>query len=333
MKTTIKTSLGLTAAAALVAPAASGSLILLAGFNKFDDNPAGATANFTKSGADEGLLAANSSITFVGGARGGSSDTGGSTDNWYGPEPASGDTRGIETNQDPFNTSTGGTNPTLNDPYVFETDPTAGERLDPNYPVVGTAPALNGAPTPSNLSPSGTSSTANGRIRNLNGTDLFVINSLPDTIELGYLLFDSFVGDASTGTNSRGSFEQFTIGISRAPGSSLGDITEEVSVIAGYAGVNSLSGTPFNGPLPSPTDVENEIDYGVGTNYLDYVVDLRGYELAPNDELTIGFNFTGIDGAVLRGDNFALVAIPEPSSALALGGLLGLTLLGSRRRK
>ena len=307
-----KTLFGAAAAAVVTTQACSADLILLAGFNKFEDQSNGV---LVQKAADEGLFSATSEMSY----RGGSTSTGGSTDNFYGSEVGV----GVMTNQLPFNTTTSGTNPTINGPYVFEDDPSGADRLVSTYSPI---------PQPSNVAPDGvTSSTANGRIRNMNGADLVVTNDSMETYFLRYLVFDSFVGDVSTNTNSTGTLEPFTVNLVRG-GISVSTVGVLPSI--GYAGHNSLSGEAVDTPLANPNSVNNLIDFGTGTNYLDYIVDLGGIEFAPGDRVEIGFNYTSSNGGILRGDNFAVLAtIPEPSSALALGGLLGLGLLSSRRRK
>ncbi|TWU16706.1 PEP-CTERM sorting domain-containing protein [Allorhodopirellula heiligendammensis] len=321
MKIRHLTILSLAACASLIPRSASAEL--LAGFHQFD-LVTQVGVGYTKAGADEGVFAATSSITY----NTGSTDTGGSTDNWYGPDgslaypgpagawtPASG---GAMTNQTPIAANSPGT---VNGPYVFEATNPAGLRLAPGY-------ATN-APTPPNTI-GGADSTADGRIRSFNGTDVQIENSTSTTYRLDSFVFDAFVGDVST-AGAIVNMEDFVLTYFGADGSTS---SANVSVSAGYAGYNTQSGEDVNEALANPLIVNNQIDYGVGTNYLDYVVNLNGFLLKPGDIISIGLNATAVGGTA-RGDNFAFfgTAVPEPSSTLALGMLFGIGAWNLRRKR
>jgi hypothetical protein len=265
--------------------------ILLAGFHEFN-------AGFTgKTGADQGLFTG-------GGTRITASDTsnnGGSTDGFYGP-----DTLGIATNQGPFNTSG----------YLFETSSLSDPRLLPGYAA--------GAPNPS-----APGTFMNGQVLDLGGADLFVQNTSTTTYNLDALYFDSFLGDNSVNTTLN--MGSFIVSIS---GGARPSFSFPRNVTSGFAGYHSQSSVPLDGaltPVSGQYLIDNQIDYGFGTNYSDYVLDLTGVELRPNETIQVRFNILGLDAAA-RGDNFALVAVPEPSSALlAFGGLLATGFLRRRR--
>ncbi|TWT66124.1 PEP-CTERM sorting domain-containing protein [Allorhodopirellula solitaria] len=299
---------------------------LLAGFHQFDEVTQ-VGVGYTKAGADEGIFAALSSITY----NTGSTNTGGSTDNWYGPDgsyvypgapgawaPASG---GALTGQTPIAANSPGT---INPPYVFETTNPAGPRLDPTY-------GGGSIPVPPNQI-GGNDSTADGRIRSFNGTDVQIENNTSTIYRLDTFVFDAFVGDVST-AGAEVNMEDFVLTYFGADGSTSSAF---VNVTEGYAGYNTQSGEDVNEALGDPLLVNNEIDYGFGTNYLDFVVDLNGFILNPGDIVSIGLNSTAINGTA-RGDNFAFfgtpTAVPEPSSALAIGALVSLGALIRRRKR
>lgn len=278
---------------------------LLVGFNKFSDEARG--RSITKSSADEGVFAASSTITYCLG----STSTGGSVDNWYGPDSAA--SGGHITNQTPFDGASNGA-------YLSEAQ---GGNARSNASYAKTAP------TPSMTTAGGGSSSANGRILSLNGTDIFVTNNSNASYRIDTLLFDSFLGGVSNNSQNL-SFTKFTFTTFRNDGSMA---TSNFTVTKSFAGVNMQSGESTNQAMSDPNLVNNMIDFGVGTNYIDYVVDLGGLILRPGDSFSLGFNVIG--SGLARGDNFAIIGthLPEPMTALAFGGLLGLGLLDRRRRR
>ncbi|TWT66123.1 PEP-CTERM sorting domain-containing protein [Allorhodopirellula solitaria] len=286
--------------------AAAGTLLV--GFHQFGDASRG--SSITRNHGDEGVFAASSTITY----NGGSTSTGGSTDNYYGADNAS--SIGFQTNQTPFDPVADVTN----GPYLYEVSG-GNARQNSSYAA--------SAPQPSNTTGSGAVTTADGRVRNLNGTDLYVRNDTSSAYLIDRLLFDSFLGDVSD-NSQRGILGQFPVTIFRNDGTIP---SRNLSVTQGFAGYNMQSGESVDQSMTNPNLVDNLIDYGVGTNYMDYVVELGGFILNPGEAFTVGFNVIG--SGVARGDNFAIVGrpVPEPMTALAFAGMLGMGVLGRRRRK
>lgn len=293
---------------------------LLAGFHQFD-LVTQIGVGFTKVGADEGTFAAASTITY----NTGSSNIGGSTDNWYGPDGTNvyngtntGVVGGQITNQTPFAANSPGT---TNPPYVFETTGPADPRLAPGFGI--------NAPTPPTKI-GGNDSTGDGRIRSFNGTDVQIENNTNIVYRVNSFVFDAFIGDVP-GDGSVVNMENFVLTYFGADDTTSSQI---VSVTAGYAGYHMQSGEGLNSPLTNPLVVSNQVVYGPGMNYIDYVVNLNGFILNPGDIISIGLNSTSLGGTA-RGDNFAFLgtAIPEPSSALAIAALLGLGALTRLRKR
>lgn len=287
---------------------------LLAGFHKFDTVTG---VGYEKTGADKGTFAANATISYDTG----STNTGGSTDNWYGPDGTNvydgtntGVVGGHITNQTPFAANT--TNPL----YVFETTGPADPRLNPVFGI--------NAPTPPNMI-DGNDSTGDGRINGFNGTDITMTNVTSQVYRLDSFVFDAFVGGV-TDPAAFVNIEDFVLVYQGFDGSTF---SQAIGVSAGYAGYHSQTGEGLNSPLLNPLIVNNQIDYGIGMNYFDYVVNLDGLIMNPGDSVSIGLNSTANSG-MARGDNFAFfgTAVPEPSSVLAIAAVLGLG-VWKRRRK
>ncbi len=281
---------------------------LLVGFHKFGDFARGKSV--TRNPADEGVFAASSTITY----NGGSTSTGGSTDNYYGADSAS--KFGFKTNQTPFDLVTD----VSNGPYLYEASG-GNARQSASY-------AAN-APTPANTTSTGAVSTADGRIRNLNGTDIYLTNSSDTPYLIDRLLFDSFLGDVSN-NSQKAAFTKFPVSIFRNDGSLP---SFNVKVSQGFAGDNMQTGEAVNQPLSNPMLINNRVDYGVGTDYMDYVVELGGFILNPGESFSIGFNVVG--NGVARGDNFAIIGrpVPEPRTAFVFAVMLGLGVVGRQRKK
>jgi hypothetical protein len=294
-----------------LAPTAAFGSITLAGFHQFNNSEGSAT---TKIGADAGTLGA-ANITF--GARvgqttrissaNGTESSGGSTDGYYGPDAANG---GIPTGQAPI----------FSESYQPEVPGPTDPRLSPSYAF--------GAPNPS-----APGTVMDGFAANLNGVDFYAANSSGITYNLDRFMFDAFLGDPSQ-FSATAVFEAFTVRVLRANGTSS-SFSRNVS--QGFAGVHSTGGELLDQPLNlagGKFPVNNQLDYGFGTNYLDYGFSLAGISLNPGDVLQVRFNVTGV-GAVVRGDNFLVTAlepvVPETSNIVALGALFGLGLMSRRR--
>ena len=281
----------------LVLPAAqlSAATTLLAGFHDFSDNQT--LFNFIKPQADEGLFSANSSLT----SSRGFGVTGGSYDGFYGPDATS---DAVQTNQTAASTQG----------YEFEDASDSAGRLQPSYAATAPNPSQEGT-------------HFNGRVLAINGVDVNVTNTSGVDYVLDRFVFDAFLGDTS-GMNPSFEFTDFTITVRDQNGVPS---SQERSITEGYSGFHNQNGDGLNASLAPalPGDnfeVNNLVDYGVGTNYQDYAVALSGIVLESGGSLTIRFNSTG-QNAIVRGDNFGLFGsqfspVPEPSSALALGSLL-----------
>ncbi|MFC7338120.1 PEP-CTERM sorting domain-containing protein [Haloferula chungangensis] len=307
MKT--KTILGITAAA--VASVQTGSAdFVLAGWHEFTPNAS--QISTVNSPANEGVAGlyddANTVFRHTQ-----ATDNGGSTDNWYGPDSLA--TGGLKTGQSP---------------YAGPQNPETGGPLDPRLAAGYSDPVgFNGAQP---------GTTMNGRVAVTNDSDILLFNGSADSFKLRSFVFDAFLGEVSA-PGASAQFANFTVSILRNGGGAA----ENYSILAsqGFTGVHSNPAVAgFNALTPVDTPfapdaisipVPNAIVYGTGTNYVDYLVDLQGLTLDPGDAIKIRFNQTG-SGAV-RIDNAAFIAVPEPSSALALGGILGLGLMGHRRRR
>ncbi|MFC7338121.1 PEP-CTERM sorting domain-containing protein [Haloferula chungangensis] len=301
----IRTLLGLSAVSVVITQTGSAA-ILLAGWNEFTTNAS--LISHVNSPANEGVSGMyNHPTTLFRHTR--ATDSGGSTDNWYGPDSAA--RGGMKTGQTPYvgvknDEIPGSGDPRLNAGY---TDPTG---------FVGNQPGT----------------TMNGRVAVTNDSDLILHNGTQTSYELQSFVFDAFLGDVNKPT-AVANIANFTVSHVK------GGTTYNYSILAqlGYSGVHS---NPVGGlTTGSPADtrftdngitipVPNAIVYGTGSNYVDYVLDLSGFILDPGDTLKVRFNQTG-SGAV-RLDNAAFIAVPEPSSALLISSLMSLSLLRRRRR-
>ncbi len=297
----------------LASTMAHGASITLAGFHEFSNSEGFAG---TKNGADAGPLAngnipsgpragQNTRITSTNGL----DSNGGSTDGYYGPDAANG---GIPTGQGPIGPS--------QPAYLPETPGLSDPRLSPGYAVGAPNPSLPGT-------------VMDGFASDLNGVDVYVANSTAVGYQLDRFYFDAFLGDPSQAMASA-VFQNFTVRVLRSNGTSS---SFSRGVDRGFAGIHSTGGESLDQPLNLVSGlypINNRLDYGFGTNYLDYSFSLAGINLNPGDVLQVRFNATGI-GAVVRGDNFALTAlepvVPETSNILALGALFGFGLMSRRR--
>lgn len=298
-------------ASAMLLPQLASGAILLAGFNEF---PTALPGNATKPVADEGLLAtaapaansfAGTRLTAPNGFSGSTGAAGGSYDNWYGPDSEA--KGGLKTGQSPFN----------------QTGWTA---------EVAGAPRLNNV-NGGGFTPFQPGTTLNGRITNADGTSVFVFNNTQNAIPLESFVFDAFLGDATTGPIDTKTFANFTVTVAilDATGGVISSTSNpNISITRAYNGLNPQDGSPAGSLKTDPNAVDNKIDAGTGTDYLDYVVSLGGLTLPVNGSFQIQFN-TGGNG-VVRLDNLALFAVPEPSSVMTLAALVGSGCFFRRRK-
>lgn len=300
----------------MVLPQLASGAIILAGWHQFTLNTNQfASAN---SPANEGVAGIYNSAGTVTTHRDTTTSTGGSTDGWYGPDSEA--LGGVRTEQY-FATPAGG--------YTAETTNPANPRLQPAF---GGPPAADAAFAPTNAAGL---DNFDGRIARANGTDVTVTNSSQTTYYLQSFVFDAFLGDVS-GVGANGVFNVFNFTLLKA--STGVPVTYTVTPSFGTTGYNStgtLAGsgdnTVFNPNGDGSIDVPNAIDYGTGTDYVDYVIDLGGLAFAPGDTFSIGFNQTGT--GTVRLDNLALFAVPEPSSVMTLAALVGSGCFFRRRKQ
>jgi hypothetical protein len=306
-----KTTIASLMATAMVLPQLASGAIILAGWHQFTNNTnPNITANSPANEGVSGIYDAPSSGTNA--SHRATTTTGGSTDGWYGPDSTA--LGGVRTEQ-PFTAPAGG--------YTPETTNPAGPRLQPGFNGTDTA-----------FAPSGPGTNFDGRIAAANGTDITVTNGSQDTYYLHSFVFDAFLGDVSA-VGASGIFQAFTFTVTPLVGPPTTVTVSPSYGVTGYNSTGALAGSPldtvFPGPaLPGPMGVPNAIDYGTGTNYVDYVINLGGLEFAPGATFTIGFVQTGT--GTVRLDNLALFAVPEPSSVMTLAALVGSGCFFRRRK-
>lgn len=302
-----KTTIASLMATAIVLPQLASGAILIAGWHSFipaTDPPGTPAFSSANEGMGPIIGAATTFISYTS-----ATNTGGSTDGWYGPDNTP--LGGVRTEQ-PFVAPAPG--------YTAETTNPAGPRLQPGFNGTDTA----FAPVTGNF---------DGRIASTNGVDIRISNPVGSGINLDLqsFVFDAFLGDVSD-LNATAQFGQFVITISGVNPSS--NFILPSYGVTGYNSTGAQAGfalnTPFGPSSPTSISVPNAIDFGTGTNYVDFVVNLSGLTLNPGQSIKIGFNQTGT--GTVRLDNLALFAVPEPSSVMTLAALVGSGCFFRRRK-
>lgn len=317
---------GLIAVAVALPQLASGDIVL-AGWHSFTLSgnstlPVDPNAKPVDSFANEGVAGIISAPgTLI--AHKAAISSGGSTDGHYGPDITS---DGAATNQTPFDPNARGSNGT----YLSETHPANG-RSSSSYggawvpgdtsatrdPFLGTAAA----------SQPGT--TMDGSISSTKQTEVFISNGSDTSYTLSSFVFDAFIGHSTPG--SIAAISSIVVSFT---GATTDDFSVQLPITRSYSGFNTILNPSQGSDTLKLFDatVSNIVDYGTGTNYLDYVVDLRGFNLEPGALIGFGFNTIGNDGEV-RLDNLALLAVPEPGSIMALVGLISSGCFFRRRKQ